>query len=113
MTLETDVIKPEDNFEQSDAEKSEVEEGHIENIEEGLLDEVPDDIEEIDLVHMKVSDLPSLGLERFKKLDRLYLRQNFIFDIKGLDSLSSLTELDFYDNKISHIRGLNDLVHLT
>ncbi|CAO3696502.1 unnamed protein product [Rhizopus stolonifer] len=103
MTLETDVIKPEDNFEQSDAEKSEVEEGHIENIEEGLLDEVPDDIEEIDLVHMKVSDLPSLGLEKFKKLNRLYLRQNFIFDLKGLNSLSSLTELDFYDNKISHI----------
>lgn len=43
----------------------------------------------------------------------LCFRQNFIIDIEGLEVLApSLKELDFYDNKISHMRGLNSLVNL-
>lgn len=44
MSLKTDN-KPEDTVVNSEAEESEVEEGHEESNEEGLLDEVPDDID--------------------------------------------------------------------
>lgn len=36
--------------------------------DEDLLDDVPDDEEEIELVHCKVSDMSSLRLERFKQM---------------------------------------------
>ncbi|KAK1455300.1 protein phosphatase 1 regulatory subunit SDS22 [Colletotrichum abscissum] len=45
---------------------------------------------------------------------RLCLRQNSIQSIDGLAALApTLEDLDFYDNLISHIRGLDDLVNLT
>ncbi|KAF7724320.1 hypothetical protein EC973_001166 [Apophysomyces ossiformis] len=95
----------------SDVEESEEEE-HGENVEEGLLDDYPTDTEEIDLVHMRISSIPNLGLERFKDVKRICFRQNLILDIKGLDALQQLTELDLYDNKISRIRGLENLQQL-
>jgi protein phosphatase 1 regulatory subunit 7 len=55
---------------QSDAEESEDDGPPPEQLEadEDLLDDVPVDEEEIDLVHCKISSIPALGLERFTKL---------------------------------------------
>ena len=45
---------------------------------------------------------------------KLCLRQNQISNIEFPPDLSaSLRELDLYDNLISHIKGLDSLVHLT
>jgi protein phosphatase 1 regulatory subunit 7 len=79
-----------------------------------LLDDYPLDTTEIDLVHARISSIPSLKLSRFTSVIRLCLRQNSITQIEDLSSLSStLQDLDLYDNLISHIRGLDDLVNLT
>ena len=66
---------------QSDAEESEeeAEEGVRIRTEDGpppeqiaadddLLEDMPEDEEDIDLVHCRISDIPALRLERFKKL---------------------------------------------
>ena len=55
---------------QSDAEESEDEGPAPEELaaDEDLLDDVPDDEDEIELVHCKISDMSSLKLERFKQL---------------------------------------------
>ncbi|CAO3619401.1 unnamed protein product [Mucor hiemalis] len=91
---------------QSEAEESEVDEDFEENTEEGILDDYPIDTEDIDVIHMRVSSIPNFGLERFKQVKRVCFRQNFIIDIEGLEAVPQLEELDFYDNKISHMRGL-------
>jgi len=78
-----------------------------------LLDDYPSDTEEIDCVHARISSIPSLRLSRFKAVARLCLRQNSITEIEELSSLAAtLQDLDLYDNLISHIRGLDDLVQL-
>ncbi|KAG0164382.1 hypothetical protein DFQ28_010519 [Apophysomyces sp. BC1034] len=97
--------------EASDVEESDKEE-YEENAEEGLLDDYPNDTDEIDLVHMRISNIPNLHLERFKDVQRICFRQNLILDIEGFESLQNLTELDLYDNKISRIRGLDNLTQL-
>jgi protein phosphatase 1 regulatory subunit 7 len=55
---------------QSDPEESEDEGPPPEQLpaDEDLLDETPEDEEEIELVHMKISDMASLRLERFKQM---------------------------------------------
>ncbi|RKF82249.1 Protein phosphatase 1 regulatory subunit SDS22 [Golovinomyces cichoracearum] len=79
-----------------------------------ILDDYPLDATEIDCVHSRVSSIPSLRLERFKNVIRLCLRQNSITEIEGLSCLANtLTELDLYDNLISHVRHLDKLIHLT
>jgi len=79
-----------------------------------LLDDYPADTEEIDCVHARVSSIPSLKLSRFTSVTRLCLRQNAISEIEGLSCIAAtLTDLDLYDNLIAHIRGLEDLTHLT
>jgi len=81
--------------------------------DEDLLDDYPPDTDEIDCVHSRVSSIPSLRLERFKKVVRLCLRQNAIQDIKGLSTLAAtLKELDLYDNLIAHIKGVDELTNL-
>ncbi|RKF65500.1 Protein phosphatase 1 regulatory subunit SDS22 [Erysiphe neolycopersici] len=61
-----------------------------------------------------VGDTIEADEERFKKVAHLCLRQNSITEIEGLSCLAStLTELDLYDNLISHIRHLDDLYNLT
>lgn len=101
----------------SDAEYSDEENvlpGDTLPADEDLLEDEPDDVEEIDCIHSRIATVPSLHLERFTKLRRLCLRQNVITEIEGLSSLAdTLEDLDFYDNLISHIRGLEDLVNLT
>jgi protein phosphatase 1 regulatory subunit 7 len=69
---------------------------------------------------MPLAGCSSLGLAlignvccvMFRVLQRICLRQNLIIDITGFDSLKELNELDLYDNKISHIRGLDALTEL-
>lgn len=55
---------------QSEAEDSEDEGPPPEQLpaDEDLLDETPDDEDEIELVHCKIADLDSLRLERFNQL---------------------------------------------
>ncbi|KAK1980801.1 protein phosphatase 1 regulatory subunit SDS22 [Colletotrichum cereale] len=82
--------------------------------DEDLLDGEDPDTDELIVSHARVSSITALRLERFQKVVRLCLRQNSIQSIDGLSPLAStLEDLDFYDNLISHIRGLDDLVNLT
>lgn len=55
---------------QSDAEESEDEGPPADEIQadEDLLDDVPDNEDEIELVHCKIGDMASLKLERFKQM---------------------------------------------
>ncbi|KXH69504.1 protein phosphatase 1 regulatory subunit SDS22 [Colletotrichum salicis] len=79
-----------------------------------LLDGEDPETDELIVSHARVSSIPALRLERFQKVVRLCLRQNSIQSIDGLAALApTLEDLDFYDNLISHIRGLDDLVNLT
>ncbi|OJD17708.1 hypothetical protein AJ78_02233 [Emergomyces pasteurianus Ep9510] len=82
--------------------------------DEDLLSDFGNDIEDIDLVHCRISSLPALHLERFTHLERLCLRQNEISRISFPENLGpTLTDLDLYDNLISHIKGLDHLTKLT
>jgi protein phosphatase 1 regulatory subunit 7 len=82
--------------------------------DEDLLDDYPDDTEDIDLVHCRISSLPALNLDRFTKVERLCLRQNALSNVELPPSFGThLQELDLYDNLISHIRGLEPLPTLT
>ncbi|OLN81769.1 Protein phosphatase 1 regulatory subunit SDS22 [Colletotrichum chlorophyti] len=82
--------------------------------DEDLLDGEDPSTDELIVSHARVSSIPALRLDRFTKVIRLCLRQNSIQSIDGLSPLAAtLEDLDFYDNLISHIRGLEDLVNLT
>jgi protein phosphatase 1 regulatory subunit 7 len=79
-----------------------------------ILDDEDPETEDIALIQSRVKNIPAIHLERFQKCERLCLRQNLIQDIAGLESLgSTLLELDLYDNLLSHIKGLDELVNLT
>ncbi|KAH9866511.1 Protein phosphatase 1 regulatory subunit sds22 [Plenodomus biglobosus] len=82
--------------------------------DEDLLDDTPEDEDDIELVHCKVSDMASLRLERFKQMKRLCLRQNRIESIAiPPDAAATLTEIDLYDNLISSIKNLEPFTNLT
>lgn len=82
--------------------------------DEDLLADEESDVEDIDLVHSRVASIPALHLERFKNLERLGLRQNEIQQIAFPDNIAEkLTELDLYDNRIGHLRGLDKMTNLT
>ncbi|KAL2128406.1 hypothetical protein VTI74DRAFT_9225 [Chaetomium olivicolor] len=82
--------------------------------DEDLLDGEDSDTEEIICTHSRIQSIPALRLERFKKVARICFRQNLIQDIEGLSCIAeTLQDLDLYDNLISHVRGLDDLVNLT
>lgn len=79
-----------------------------------LLDSEDPDTDEINCVNSRVRSIPDLRLERFPQVQRLRLRQNLIQRIEGLSVLAgTLTDIEFYDNLISHISGLDDLTNLT
>ncbi|KAK4916427.1 protein phosphatase regulatory subunit Sds22 [Elasticomyces elasticus] len=79
--------------------------------DEDLLD--GEDPEDIDVQHSRVSSIPALHLERFKRLKRLCLRQNAIQRIELPSELTStLEELELYDNLVKHIDGLQDFTQL-
>ncbi|PYH44819.1 NIF-domain-containing protein [Aspergillus saccharolyticus JOP 1030-1] len=82
--------------------------------DEDLLEDEDVDTEEIDLIHCRITSLPALKLERFEKVKRVCFRQNQITRIDLPTNLAkSLTELDLYDNLISHIKGLDEFENLT
>ncbi|KAK0659588.1 Protein phosphatase 1 regulatory subunit SDS22 [Lasiodiplodia hormozganensis] len=79
--------------------------------DEDLLEDYEEDVDQIDLIHCRISSIPALRLERFKQLERLSLRQNQISTIEFPEELGEkLTELDLYDNLIAHIKGLDQFV---
>ena len=74
--------------------------------DEDLCADLEDEVEDIDLVHCRITSLPALKLDRFKKVERLCLRQNRIQYIKIPDNLKpTLKELDLYDNNIKRVDG--------
>lgn len=75
--------------------------------DEDLLKDEPVSSTEIDLVHSRISTIPSLDLSRFTELERLCLRQNAITSIRFPEEFGrKLIELDLYDNLIKHVDGL-------
>ncbi|KAI0151693.1 hypothetical protein GGR57DRAFT_179488 [Xylariaceae sp. FL1272] len=88
--------------------------GDVIGADEDLLDDEDPDTDEITLTQSRIISIPALRLERFKKVVRLCLRQNLLVNIDGLSVIAStLQDLDFYDNLIPKIRGLDDLTELT
>lgn len=80
-----------------------------------LTQEFEDDVETIDLVHLRIKSLEELNLVRFKKLKNLCVRQNMIESISEVEVLpvDTIEDLDFYDNKIKHIsKYINNFKHL-
>jgi protein phosphatase 1 regulatory subunit 7 len=82
--------------------------------DENLTAEYDDDTEEVELSHCRISSISKLGLERFKKLNRLGLRQNAVPAIELPETLAgTLQDLDLYDNLIKDISGLENFTELT
>ncbi|KAJ5278786.1 Leucine rich repeats (2 copies) [Penicillium angulare] len=99
-----------------DSDYSDPEAPPVEEIDadEDLLEGEDLNVEDIDLVHCRVSSIAALHLERFNKLQRLCLRQNQISRIDFPSNVAAtLTELDLYDNLISHVKGLDEFHGLT
>ncbi|KAG2060844.1 L domain-like protein [Suillus hirtellus] len=68
-----------------------------------LLEDFPDETDELELVHSRLSSLANLRLDRFARhLKKLCLRQNAIsyLDPDIFKLLTQLEELDLYDNKL-------------
>ncbi|KAK5047562.1 hypothetical protein LTR84_006659 [Exophiala bonariae] len=100
----------------SDPDYSDPDAPPVDQIEadEDLLDDLDPNVEDIDLVHSRVTSIPALRLERFTKVIRLCLRQNQISSIQFPASLGdTVQELDLYDNLISHVKGFDDFKVLT
>lgn len=100
----------------SDPEYSDEDAPPVEQIvaDEDLLEDYEPDSDDIDLVHCRISSIPALHLERFNQVQKLCLRQNQISHVEFPPNLGpTLHEIDLYDNLISHIKGLESLVHLT
>ncbi|KAK9236267.1 hypothetical protein V1525DRAFT_222528 [Lipomyces kononenkoae] len=75
--------------------------------DEDLLNTLPNDVEDIDLVQLRIRSIPALNLSRFTKLQNLCLRENLIQEIEGLDEVGPhLHDIDLYDNQISVIGNL-------
>lgn len=70
-----------------------------------LTREYDDDVDYLELIHLKIGSLEDLNLGRFKKLESLCLRQNLLTSMTAVADLptDTLEELDLYDNRINHI----------
>lgn len=80
-----------------------------------LTKDYDDDVEYIDLIHLKIGSLEDLNLSRFQKLESLCLRQNLITSMSAVGDLpvDTMEEIDFYDNRINHISSqINKFVKL-
>jgi len=99
-----------------DESEEEPEEAFIEE-DRDFLAELPDETEDLELVHLKIGSLAPLRLPRFgAHLKKLCLRQNFISRLEPeiFQPLKKLQELDLYDNKVKHVEdALNDLPELS
>ena len=75
--------------------------------DEDLLDDIPADETDIDLVHCRISSIPALRLNRFTAVERLCLRQNAISSIEFPEKFGEkIEDLDLYDNLIKRVGGL-------
>ena len=73
--------------------------------DDDLLDDEDPSTTDIDLVHCRITSIPSLRLGRFQQVKRLCLRQNAIESIELPDELKQIIEeLDLYDNLIKYLR---------
>ncbi|KAJ7170623.1 L domain-like protein [Mycena crocata] len=99
-----------------DDSDEETEEAFIEE-DRDYLSELPDDTEDLELVHLRIGSLAPLRLPRFAAhLKKLCLRQNFIshLDPEIFQPLTKLQELDLYDNKVKHVgNSLDELSELS
>nr|AGS43928.1 SDS22-delta81-171-myc3 [Cloning vector pAG118] len=79
-----------------------------------LTQDLPDDVEVIDLVHLKIKSLEDLNLYRFKNLKQLCLRQNLIESIEpdSFEGLSNLEEIWLGKNSIPRLINLHPLKNL-
>ncbi|SCV04804.1 LANO_0G12530g1_1 [Lachancea nothofagi CBS 11611] len=80
-----------------------------------LTEDLPEETEAIDLVHLRIRSMEDLELQRFKQLKSLCLRQNLIESMSEVDVLpvETMEDIDLYDNKIKHIsNNINKLVNL-
>ncbi|EIW83980.1 L domain-like protein [Coniophora puteana RWD-64-598 SS2] len=99
------VVLPTDVGDDTDSEEEVIDGEELESDVDPLAD-FPDDTEELELVHSRISSLNHLRLERFAKhLKKLCLRQNQIseLDPATFSLLTELEELDLYDNKVKHV----------
>ncbi|KAH8596739.1 protein phosphatase-like protein PP1 regulatory subunit sds22 [Bisporella sp. PMI_857] len=109
-----ELVNPEAISDPEYSDDEQVVQGEIIPPDEDLLNDYDTEETEIDAVHSRISSITSLRLERFPKVQRLCFRQNSITSIEGLAHLAeTLMELDLYDNLISHIRNLDDLINIT
>jgi internalin A len=66
--------------------------------------------DKLDLGHFGITDISEIkGLEKLAHLRELNLKNNDIKEIKGLDALTNLRELDLSANGIDEIKGLDNL----
>ncbi|KAJ6619697.1 hypothetical protein B0H10DRAFT_2024499 [Mycena sp. CBHHK59/15] len=96
--------------EDADSDEDPADEAFVEQ-DRDFLSELPDETEELELVHLKIASLGPLMLPRFAgHLKKLCLRQNFIshLDPEIFHSLTKLRELDLYDNKVKHVDNALD-----
>ncbi|KAI0649258.1 L domain-like protein [Trametes meyenii] len=114
-----EVIRPPVDGENTSGDEDD-KEGDEEEIEDSqILEDLPNETEDIELIHSRLSSatISKLGLPRFgKHLKRLCLRQNFIthLDPDVFGPLTQIEDLDFYDNKIKHVgTALSKMSNLT
>jgi len=109
------VPPPNPNEVDSSDEEGDQEDANVDDAE--ILEDLPDETEEIELVHSRLNSISRLGLQRFgPHLRKLCLRQNYIahLDPEVLHVLTALEELDLYDNKVKHVgEGLDRLSNLS
>ncbi|KAI0925989.1 hypothetical protein AcW1_008276 [Taiwanofungus camphoratus] len=88
----------------SGQEDEDEEEANVDDAQ--ILEDWPDETEEIELIHSRLNSISNLGLPRFAAhLRKLCLRQNYIsfLDPDVLGTLENLEELDLYDNKVKTV----------
>ena len=66
----------------------------------------------MDLTHARLKVIPEI-LRQLTKVEVLSLRQNLISDVTPLADLTTLRELDLYDNELESIHALERLTSLT
>ena len=66
----------------------------------------------MDLTHARLRSVPPV-LQQLKQVEVLSLRQNQVSDLSLLSDLTTLRELDLYDNEISSIHAMERLTSLT
>ncbi|CAB3404262.1 unnamed protein product [Caenorhabditis bovis] len=75
------------------------------------LSTLSDDTKEIDITHTRADAVPDMT--RFKNLQELCIRTNLLTEInERMLSLNNLVELDLYENQITEIKNLDNLVNL-